>query len=155
MSFRLQPRHRLEWAILVPVAADRLEALVHSIDGPPYDDEDDDERTWGVIAGTGSHAAVIETAPGSSGTESDLAAELARETGAAVYAVGFCGYDDPDHGLPFIESYAGNERQLIWMAELFDDELPAPDTVPGPDGIPCDDPFEFTAALGCDLRRFY
>lgn len=119
-------------------------------------DEDDEEpTTWRVIDGTGVYAAVIETEPGSSGGEGELAPKLARAVGATVYAIGFSGYDDPDDGLPFIEAHDGDESTLIWMAETFDDEIPQPETVAGPEGIPCDDPFAFAEALGCPLRQYY
>lgn len=157
MLFRPQAGHRLEWAILVPVAAPHLESLVRSL--PLWDDEDDDDvRTWHVVAGSGQHAALIETEPGSSGTEDDIAAELSRRTGATVYAVCFSGYDDPDHGLPSIQAYDGVDRKLIWMAPFDEDEgleLGAPELFPGPEGIPCDDPFAFAEALGCPLRELY
>lgn len=160
MTFRLQARHRLEWAILVPVDAVRLELLVRSLDVgvyvlDPEDEEDGELHTWHVVAGSGEYAAVIETAPGSSGAEIELATELARAVGATVYAVGFVGYDDPDHGIPSIVGCDGETQRLIWMAETFDDELPDVELSPGPAGVPADDPFGFTEALGFRLRHLY
>lgn len=106
-----------------------------------------------VVAGTKKHAAVIETAPGSSGTEDELAAALSKRLRATVYALGFAGWNDPDHGLPHITRYDDGKSGLVWMAES-DDDLGDPETVPGPPGLPCDDPFELADALGCPLRPF-
>jgi hypothetical protein len=110
-------------------------------------------RTWHVAPGTKKHSALIETAPGSSATEVDIARALSKDSSTPVYALGFTGYDDPDHGLPFITRYDAGKSSLIWMpSDDEDDELP---TVAGPKGIPCDDPFEFAEALGCKLRRYF
>jgi hypothetical protein len=130
----------IEWAILAPVSADELHALVIEAWSTRIDVDDDEPQSWGVVPGTKRYAAVIETEPGSTSTERELALALSKKLGATVYTVGFCGYDDPDRGLPYIERYeAGN---------------PLAKTVPGPRGVPCDDPFDFADALGCALRAF-
>jgi len=46
--------------------------------------------------------------------------------------------DDPDKGLPYIDQYVKGKKQLIWMAESYDDEYPTSslETVDGPKGVP-------------------
>lgn len=109
-------------------------------------------RSWCVVPGTKEHCALIQTSPGSSSSEIDLARALSKDSKTPVYALGFAGYDDPDHGLPSITRYDGGKSGLIWMAGSDEDDAP---TVAGPKGIPCDDPFEFAAAHGCQLRSYF
>lgn len=106
-------------------------------------------RSWCVVPGTKKHCALIQTSPGSSSTEIDLARALSEDSKTPIYALAFAGYDDPDHGLPSITRYDAGKSGLIWMADS--DAA----TVAGPKGIPCDDPFEFAAAHGCQLRPYF
>jgi hypothetical protein len=146
----------LEWALLVPVDAAKLEARVAR-----FFDEDPaelDRRSWLVRAGTGKHAAVIETEPGSSSTEAELAKVLSKELAVTVWALGFVGYDDPDAGLPYVDRYDGGRRRHVWMAPYDDGEggeFEEPERAPGPEGVDADDPFALAAALGCELRPYY
>jgi len=149
---------RIEWAILAATSAKRLEALVTELEANPFalDDDDKDPQSWTIVPGKKKYAAMIETAPGSTGTERDLAAALSKKLRSTVYTVGFAGYDDPDHGLPYIERYDDGKTALIWMAPSDDDDgLGEPKTVAGPEGVPCDDPFDFAEALGCSLRTYF
>jgi hypothetical protein len=147
----------IEWAMLAPAALADLEKTVFGfrhrrvvrsmwdLDAP---------RSWCVRPGTKQHRALIETAPGSTGSGTDLAKELSRACDAAVYLVELVGYDDPDRGLPSITRFDRGKQGLVWMAPYDDDDAGlAPKTVAGPRGVPCDDPFDFAAALGCDLRK--
>lgn len=145
----------LEWAILAELPAPELTALafrfmhrhvVRSMWDP------DEPRSWCVVSGTKKHSALIETAPGSSSSEADLATALSKDMKAPVYALGFAGYDDPDHGVPSIMRYDAGKSGLIWMADTDEDEVPM---VAGPRGVPCKDPFELAAALGCELRPYF
>ncbi len=148
----------LIWAVLAPMSAAALEdQVVRAERRRGFDDDDDfdpEPRSWCVVAGTKTHAALVETEPGSDGGCDEVAKALSKQLGKTVYAVGFSGYDDPDRGLPYIERYDNGKGGLIWMAPSYDDELPEPKTVAGPKGVPCSDPFEFAKALGCDVRRF-
>lgn len=144
----------LQWALLVPLDAATLRRHVerYATHALGWNLDEDDPSLWSIMPGTGQYSAVLETEPGSSGTEVELAKWLA-DLGLVVYAVGFSGYDDPDHGLPYIECYGGKEPGLVWsMPDVDFEGDPNLATVPGPDGVPCDDPFAFTLALGCDLR---
>lgn len=157
VSGSFEPEGPLEWAILTPIPPVDFEArafrfrnrhIVRSmwdLDAP---------RSWCVVQGTKKHSALIETMPGSACTEIDLARELSKEWKTTVFALGFAGYADPDHGLPYITRYDEGESGLIWMASS-DDEHPAPQFVAGPKGIPHEDPFRFADALGCKLRPYY
>jgi hypothetical protein len=115
-----------------------------------WDLELEEQRSWRVVPGTKKHCALIETAPGSSSTEIDLARALSKDLQTPVYALCFAGYDDPDHGLSSITRYDAGTSGLIWMADANDGP-----TVAGPKGIPCDDPFELAAAFGCHLRPYF
>lgn len=156
---RFRKEGRIEWAVLVPVAAAKLEAMVAKLNAKPHylddDEEDLEPRSWCVLAGSRQHSALIETEPGSTSTETELARDLSKQLGKTIYALGFAGYDDPDHGLPYIQRYDDGTAGLIWMAPTYDDEFPEPETVAGPRGVPAKDPFEFASALGCELRAFY
>ena len=151
MTFEAQGR--IEWAILAPASVETLREIMsrHAWD------IDEDVQSWCIVKGKKKHSAVIETAPGSSGVEIGLAEAISKKLGTTVYALGFAGYDDPDHGLPSITRYEpGKKGALIWMAPYDgDDAPPPPKTVAGPKGVPCDDPFDFADALGCKLRSYF
>jgi hypothetical protein len=143
----------LEWAILAQLPTPEMTSLAfrfmnRHVVRSMWDLED--ERSWCVVAGTKKHCALIETAPGSTSTEIDLARALSKDLQTPVYALCFAGYDDPDHGLPSITRYDAGASGLIWMADAND--VP---TVAGPKGIPSLDPFEFAAGLGCQLRPYF
>jgi hypothetical protein len=147
---------RIEWAVLAESAAADLEAF--AADFFEIEPDFDAHRSWGVVDGKKTHSALIETAPGSAAGERDIAKALAKKLGTTVYALAFSGYDDPDHGPPYIDRYARGAHGTIWMAPCYDDDggrLEIRRPVKGPPGIPSDDPFDFAAALGCDLRRYF
>lgn len=163
---RLGPFERegpLTWAVIAPIAANDLEARVAAIDHKRvafrFDDPDDDPepRHWCVLAGKKGYAAMIDTHYGNASGEDAYAQALSKALGKTVYALSFGGYDDPDKGLPYIEQYVKGKKQLIWMAESYDDEYPTSSlkTVAGPKGVPSKDPFEFASAFGFDLRPYY
>ncbi len=145
------------WAVLAPISAAALED--HAMRAWRLDDDEDGEpepRSWCVVAGKKTHAVLIETEPGSDSGDGDIAKPLSKQLDKPVYSVGFSGYDDPDHGLPYIQRYDAGKSGVIWMAPTYDDEdLPPLKTVAGPKGVPCTDPFDFAKALGCDLRKFW
>jgi hypothetical protein len=119
------------------------------------DPEFDRSRSWVVIQGKPGHSALIETEPGSTASEVELAEALSKRLGVTIDALRFCGYDDPDHGLPSIERYDARKSGLIWRAPSDDDDEDELETVAGPAGVPRTDPFEFAAALGFALRPYY
>ena len=162
---RLGPFERegeLTWAVLAPIDASDMEARIVAIDNKRvpfrFDDQDDDPepRHWCVLSGKG-YAAMIDTQYGNASGEHAYAEPLSKALGKTVYALSFGGYNDPDKGLPYIEQYVKGKKQLIWMAESYDDEYPTSslETVAGPKGVPNNDPFEFASAFGFDLRPYY
>ncbi len=163
MTLTLRPRHGLQWALLVPLDATSLEAelrLTPVADQPVEIDEDEDEdedgepATWGITQGTAGYTALFETAPGSSDAERDFAAALSMKLETTIYGINVCGYDDPDKGIPTITRWHRGEEGLVFMGPLDEDEGGV-ETVPGPPGLPCDDPFTFAEALGCQLRSLH
>jgi hypothetical protein len=158
MKRAFEPAGQIEWAILAPANAEALREIVVELWSKQlgFDIDEDEPQSWCVVPGTKKHSAVIETEPGSSSTEVDLAAALSKRFRATVYAIGFSGYDDPDRGLPHMSRFDDGKEGLIWMAKSYDDELGEPETVPWPVGIPeGSDPFEFAKALGCELLPYY
>ncbi len=150
----------IEWAILAPLDAARLEALVAQCGPRRYVDlgDDDGPRSRCIVAGSKKYSALIETAPGSASSELDLAKKMSKQLGATIYSVSFSGYADPDHGAPDIRRYDAGKVGIIWVSG--DDraaELGAPPirTAAGPKGVPATDPFAFAKALGCDLRPYF
>lgn len=143
----------LEWAILAEIAPAELTVCAFRLMNRHVVRsmwDLDEPRSWCVVPGTKKHHALVETAPGSSSTEIEIARALSKDAPRPVYALGFVGYDDPDHGLPFITRYDRGKSGLIWMADSGDLT-----TVPGPRSVPCDDPFAFAEALGCVLRPYF
>jgi len=132
---RFESEGRIEWAILAPAPVKKLEEIVAKLRAPYFSagDDEDEPRSWCVVKGKKKHAAVIETAPGSSGTEIDLAKALSKQLGAIVHALGFAGYDDPDHGIPHVTRYEGGKA--VHTSE--------------------DDPFDFADEHGCALRSYF
>ena len=149
----------LTWAVLAPLDASDMEVAIQNKRVPfRFDDPDDPEpRHWCVLPGKKGYAAMIDTHHGNASGEDAYAAALSKALGKTVYALSFGGYNDPDKGLPYIEQYVKGKKQLIWMAESYDDEYPTGSlkTVAGPKGVPSDDPFEFASAFGFDLRPYY
>ncbi|HEY5950284.1 MAG TPA: hypothetical protein VIV40_32545 [Kofleriaceae bacterium] len=153
----------LTWAVLAPIDASDMEARIVAIQNKRmpfrFDDEDDEPepRHWCVLSGKNGYAAMIDTHYGNASGEDAYAAALSKALGKTVYALSFGGYNDPDKGLPYIEQYVKGKKQLIWMADSYDDEYPTSslETVDGPKGVPSNDPFEFASAFGFDLRPYY
>ena len=130
----------MEWAILAQIPPLELESrafrsknrhIVRSMWDPEA------PRSWCVVRGTKTYSALIETMPGSTSTEIDLARELSKEWQTTVFALGFAGYDDPDRGVPYIARYEGGT------------------SVSEPERPLREDPFRFAAKLGCKLRPYY
>lgn len=96
----------------------------------------DAPRSWDVVPGKKRHSALIETAPGSTLGETYLAEAISRVVSTPVYAIGFAGYDDPDHGLPSVALYVGGEVTPAMARPR----------------ASSDDPFDVAEALGCTLR---
>ena len=145
--------------MLAPIDASELEARIVAIQKkrmPFRDDDDPAPRHWCVLPGK-RYAAMIDTHYGNAMGEDAYASALSKALGKTVYALSFGGYNDPDKGLPYIVQYVRGKRQLIWMAESYDDEFPTGslETVAGPKGVPSTDPFEFASAFGFDLRPYY
>lgn len=99
-----------------------------------------------LLQGTNGYSAIVETEPGSAGSDEALATSLSEELGGVVYSIGVAGYDDPDHGVPYIARYERGARGLIWM----DTEGEEIETVSGPEGVPLD-PLAFARAFGVEL----
>jgi hypothetical protein len=152
----------LTWAVLAPIDASDMDGRIVAIENKRvpfrYDDLDDPEpRHWCVLTGKKGYAAMIDTHYGNAGGEDAYAAARSKALGKTVYALSFGGYNDPDKGLPYIVQYVKGKKQLIWMAESYDDEYPISSlkTVAGTKGVPSNDPFEFASAFGFDLRPYY
>ena len=160
---RFEHEGELTWAVLAPIDASDMEAHIVAIQkkGAPfrYDDQGDDPepRHWCVLSGKNGYAAMIDTHDGNASGEDVYAEALSKALNKTVYALSFSGFNDPDKGLPYIEQYVNGKKQLIWMAESYDDEDPTGSlkTVAGPKGVPSKDPFEFASAFGFDLRPYY
>lgn len=131
------PEGPIEWAVLAELDPATLTSVAFRVlnrhrvrsmwdlDAP---------RSWDVVPGKKRHAALIQTAPGSMLGETYLAEAISREVPTAVYALGFAGCDDPDHGLPSVALYVGGA------------------VAPKRTGASSGDPFDVAEALGCTRR---
>jgi hypothetical protein len=79
---------RPTWVLLVPADAAWVRAHADPVWEERFGDLDEDEiEPWVIRAGAGDHTALVDSEPGSEGTEEELAERWSAELGRPVYSL--------------------------------------------------------------------